>query len=157
MDHQMIMLALKPQGMYDSQKKWWINNWKRNKNTIDYNKLWNNTMLNWIVVEVEHWIWLLTKSSELMLRQNIIKKQLLRTLTNTTRFGYVSNGKKKRFQDWHRCRQSLNDGDISITCTIIRYMGWWWKCLWQSFWATSHENIVQVWRMFTRKFTKTST
>jgi hypothetical protein len=40
---QMIMLAPKPWGVYDSQKKQQINNWRRKKNTIDYNKLWNNT------------------------------------------------------------------------------------------------------------------
>jgi len=51
------------------------------------------------VVEVEHWNWLLKKLNELMFRQNIIKKQPLRTFTNTIRFGNVFDGKKKRFQD----------------------------------------------------------
>jgi uncharacterized protein VirK/YbjX len=37
------MPTLKPQGVYDCQKKQHINNWRRKKNTIDYNKLWNNT------------------------------------------------------------------------------------------------------------------
>jgi hypothetical protein len=30
-------------------------------------------MLKWILTKVEHWNWLLKKSNELMLRQNIIK------------------------------------------------------------------------------------
>jgi hypothetical protein len=64
--------------------------------TINYGTI---QMLNWIVVEVEHRKWLLTKLNELMLKQSIIKKQPLKTLTNTMRFGNVFNGKKKRFQD----------------------------------------------------------
>jgi len=39
---QMIGLTPKPQDVYDSWKKWWINNWRRKKNTIVCNKLWNN-------------------------------------------------------------------------------------------------------------------
>jgi hypothetical protein len=40
-NRQMTRLALKPQGVYDSQKKQWINNWRK-KNTIACNNLWNN-------------------------------------------------------------------------------------------------------------------
>jgi hypothetical protein len=31
--------------------------------------------------------------------------------------------------------------DLLIAFKITRYMGWWWKCLLQSFWSTCHENI----------------
>ncbi len=49
-------------------------------------------MLKSIVAKVEHWNWFLTKSNELMLRQNVIKKQPLKTFMSTTKFGYVPNG-----------------------------------------------------------------
>jgi hypothetical protein len=31
-------------------------------------------VLNWIMVEVEHWNWMLTNLNELMLRQIVIRK-----------------------------------------------------------------------------------
>ncbi len=44
-----------------------------------------------------------------MLRQNVMKlKQPLKTLTSTTRFGYVPNGKKKRFQNY-KCRYACSE------------------------------------------------
>ncbi len=44
-----------------------------------------------------------------MLRQKVKEydKHPLKTLTSTTGFGYVLDGKKKRFQD-HKCRDENN-------------------------------------------------
>ncbi len=61
-------------------------------------------VLKWILVEVKHLKWLLKKLNELMLRQKTMNlKQPLKTLTSTTKFGYVPNGRKKKYQDC-RCR-----------------------------------------------------
>jgi len=60
-------------------------------------------VLNSIVVEVGHWNWLLIKLNELMLRQNVINKQPLKTFMSTTKFGYVPACRKKIFQNC-RCR-----------------------------------------------------
>jgi hypothetical protein len=42
-----------------------------------------------------------------MLKQSVIKKQPLKTLTSTTRFGHVPNGRNKIFQDY-RCKYAHN-------------------------------------------------
>jgi hypothetical protein len=61
-------------------------------------------VLKWILAEVKHLNWLLKKLSELMLKLGTMNlKQPLNILMNTTRFGYVFNGRKRRFQDC-RCR-----------------------------------------------------
>ncbi len=44
-----------------------------------------------------------------MFKQSIMKlKQPLKTFTSTTRFGYVPNGKNKRFQ-YHRCKDACSE------------------------------------------------
>jgi hypothetical protein len=66
-------------------------------------------VLKWICVEVKHFNWLLKKLNELMLRQKTMNlKQPLKTLTSTTKFGYVSNGRKRKFQDC-RCRDASSE------------------------------------------------
>jgi hypothetical protein len=66
-------------------------------------------MLKWILVEVKHLNWLLKKSNELILRLKTMNlKQPLNTLTRTTRFGYVPNGRKKKSQDY-KCRDVNNE------------------------------------------------
>jgi hypothetical protein len=57
-------------------------------------------VLKWILAKVKHLNWLLKKLNELMLKLKAMNlKQPLHTLMNTTMFGYVPNGRKKRFQD----------------------------------------------------------
>ncbi len=44
-----------------------------------------------------------------MLRQNVMKfRQPLKTPTNTTKFGYVPNGRKKRYQTY-RCKDACSE------------------------------------------------
>jgi hypothetical protein len=66
-------------------------------------------LLKWIVAKVEHWNYLLKKRNvnvETMSHKKYDKRPL-KTFTSTTRFGYVPNGRKKRFQDY-RCRNISN-------------------------------------------------
>jgi hypothetical protein len=66
-------------------------------------------VLKWILAEVKHLNWLLKKSNELMLKQRAMNlKQPLKTLTSTTRFGYVPNGRKRRSQDY-RLRDACSE------------------------------------------------
>jgi hypothetical protein len=106
---------------------------------------------------VEHWNWLLKKMNELMLKQNIMKIMK----SNYYKFSWAppdldmfSMVEKGNFKMVDVEMHAVNDGNILITCNIIRYMGRWWKCFWQCFWATCNKNNVHVWRMFTRKFTR---
>jgi hypothetical protein len=58
---------------------------------------------------MQHWIWLLKKLNVNVETKSHKKyeKQPLKTLTSTTRFGNVPNGRNKRFQDC-RCRDVSN-------------------------------------------------
>jgi hypothetical protein len=67
------------------------------------------------VVKVEHWNCLLKKSN-VNVETNSHKKydkQPLKTLTSTTIFGYVPNGKKERFQHY-RCRDASSHWMMGI-------------------------------------------
>ncbi len=66
-------------------------------------------VLKWILVEVKHFNWLLKKLNELMLRQKTMNlKQPLKTLTSTTKFGNVPNGRKRKSQDC-KCRNASSE------------------------------------------------
>jgi len=58
-------------------------------------------VLKWILDKIKHLNWLLKKMNELILKLKAMNlKQQLNTITSTTRFGYVPNGRKKRSQDY---------------------------------------------------------
>jgi hypothetical protein len=58
------------------------------------------------------------------------EKQPLKTLTNTTIYGYVPDVERRDLEIVDVDMHVVNDGDILIACNIIWYMGWWWKCFW---------------------------
>jgi hypothetical protein len=57
-----------------------------------------------------------------MLRQIIIKKQPLKTFMNQPNLDMFPMVERRDFKTID-VEMSLNDGDILITCSIIRYMG----------------------------------
>jgi hypothetical protein len=59
-----------------------------------------------------------------MLRHDEYEKQPLKTFMSTAIFGCVPNGRIGDLKTIDVKMQTLNDGDIPITCSIIRYMGW---------------------------------
>ncbi len=103
--------ASKPQDVYDSQKTWHINNWRRKKNTIVCNILWNNVNVKRNI----GWSWTLKLIIEKFEKINVetkchdaYEKQPPKTFTSTTGFGYVPDGRNRRFQDC-RCRDANNE------------------------------------------------
>jgi hypothetical protein len=86
------------------------------KNTIICNKLWNNTSVkmnsgwSWtlkLIIGKIEWINVETKFHKKY------DKQLLTTLMNTTRSQYVSDDRKKKFQDY-RCKDANSDRMMGI-------------------------------------------
>ncbi len=88
-------------------------------------------VLKWILVEVEHWNWLLKKLNELLLKQSIMKNmisshnKLSRAPPDLDMFPMVE---RRDLKTINVKMQAMNNGDILIPCNIIRYIGWWWKC-----------------------------